>query len=102
MLPAARSARIYGEWSVVGPGRSQPSDRARNPPGPARTPLSESGEDQERSMKVQDWPIPDEQLARLFTPHLVLPEQFFDGTGRHSAMDGERRLLLAILEDAVQ
>jgi hypothetical protein len=52
-------------------------------------------------MKTQEWPIPDEQLARLFTPHLVLPEQYFDGD-RRRPMDGERRLLLAILEDAVQ
>ncbi len=53
-------------------------------------------------MKAQDWPVPDEQLARLFTPHLVLPVQYFEGASRRGSMEGERRLLLAILEDAVQ
>jgi hypothetical protein len=37
----------------------------------------------------------------LFQPDLLLPLQFFAGLRRKAQADGERRLMLAILEDAV-
>jgi hypothetical protein len=37
----------------------------------------------------------------LFQPDLLLPLQFFAGLKRKAQADGERRLMLAILEDAV-
>lgn len=43
----------------------------------------------------------EERLAGLFQPHTVLPAQYFDSLRRRTEFDGERRLMLAILEDAV-
>src|SRR5262249_11522970 len=43
----------------------------------------------------------DEQLARLFTPHAVLPSQFFSSSAWRARLQGEQRLMLAVLEDAV-
>lgn len=43
----------------------------------------------------------EERLAGLFEPHTVLPAQYFDRLRRRTEFDGERRLMLAILEDAV-
>src|SRR5438093_9524726 len=43
----------------------------------------------------------DERLAGLFQPDTLLPSQFFDRTRRRSEHDGERRLMIAVLEDAV-
>src|SRR5947207_4910325 len=43
----------------------------------------------------------DERLAGLFQPDTLLPSQFFDRIRRRSEHDGERRLMIAVLEDAV-
>src|ERR687887_2795196 len=43
----------------------------------------------------------DERLAGLFQPDTLLPSQFFDRMRRRSEQDGERRLMIAVLEDAV-
>ena len=43
----------------------------------------------------------EERLAGLFEPHTVLPTQYFDRLRRRTEFNGERRLMLAILEDAV-
>ena len=43
----------------------------------------------------------DEQLAQLFTPNTILPSQFFRGPPRCAGLQGEQRLLLAVLEDAI-
>jgi len=43
----------------------------------------------------------EERLAGLFQPDTLLPSQFFDRTRRRSEHDGERRLMIAVLEDAV-
>ena len=43
----------------------------------------------------------EERLAGLFEPHTVLPAQYFDRLRRRTEFDGERRLMLAVLEDAV-
>lgn len=37
----------------------------------------------------------------LFTPDTLLPSQYFDRLRSRSEYDGERRLMLAILEDAI-
>ena len=39
-------------------------------------------------------------LPRLLEPELLLPQQFF-GSAQNRILEGERRLMLAILEDAV-
>src|SRR5579875_408424 len=42
----------------------------------------------------------EERLAELFQPDVLLPTQFFDRLRRRSEHDGERRLMVAVLEDA--
>lgn len=44
---------------------------------------------------------PDERLSDLFVPDTMLPSQYFDRLHRRSERTGEHRLMLAILEDAV-
>jgi hypothetical protein len=43
----------------------------------------------------------DERFGGLFQPDTLLPSQFFDRVRRRSEHDGERRLMIAVLEDAV-
>src|SRR5712691_12446937 len=43
----------------------------------------------------------DGVLPRLIEPEILLPSQFFDQFRGHSILEGERRLMLAVLEDAV-
>ena len=43
----------------------------------------------------------DDRLAGLFQPDTLLPSQFFDRVRRRTEHDGERRLMIAVLEDAV-
>jgi hypothetical protein len=40
-------------------------------------------------------------LPRLIEPEILLPSQLFDRFGGRSILEGERRLMLAVLEDAV-
>ena len=41
-------------------------------------------------------------LAELFTPDIILPEQFFEGARRDSYISGEKALMLAVLEDGIR
>ncbi len=43
----------------------------------------------------------DERYPGLFQPDTLLPSQYFDRFRRRNQMEGERRLMLAVLEDAV-
>ena len=43
-----------------------------------------------------------ESLAELFSPDIVLPEQFFEGARRDSYISGEKALMLAVLEDGIR
>jgi hypothetical protein len=43
----------------------------------------------------------DERNYGCFEPDTLLPSQFADRTGGRRILDGERRLMVAILEDAV-
>ena len=51
-------------------------------------------------MKEQNQAM-DERYPGLFMPDTLLPSQYFDRFRRRSQLDGERRLMLAVLEDAV-
>lgn len=51
-------------------------------------------------MKEREFAL-EERLAGLFQPDTLLPSQFFDRVRRRSEHDGERRLMIAVLEDAV-
>lgn len=44
----------------------------------------------------------EDRLQELFQPDTLLPSQFFDRIRRRAWFDGERRLMVAILEDAVE
>jgi len=54
------------------------------------------------TMKDRDFGGSDERLADLFVPDTLLPSQYFDRIVRHGYDNGERRLMLAVLEDAVE
>ena len=43
----------------------------------------------------------DERYPGLFQPDTLLPSQYFDRFQRRNQLGGERRLMLAVLEDAV-
>ena len=51
-------------------------------------------------MKEREYAV-DERMAGLFQPDTLLPSQFFDRARRRSEHDPERRLMIAVLEDAV-
>jgi hypothetical protein len=51
-------------------------------------------------MKSRDITAED-RVQELFQPDTLLPSQYFDRLRRRSSVDGERRLMVAILEDAV-
>ena len=43
-----------------------------------------------------------DSLSELFTPDIILPEQFFEGARRDSYISGEKALMLAVLEDGIR
>jgi hypothetical protein len=43
----------------------------------------------------------EDRMAGLFAPDTLLPSQYFDRVRRGGEYDGERRLMVAVLEDAV-
>lgn len=43
----------------------------------------------------------EERVADLFQPDVLTPSQFFDRLRRRSEHYGERRLMIAVLEDAI-
>ncbi len=47
-------------------------------------------------------PRTPESLVELFTPDIVLPEQFMQGYRRDSYVSGEKALMLAVLEDGIR
>lgn len=52
------------------------------------------------TMKPRDVTAED-RVQELFQPDTLLPSQYFDRIRRRASSDGERRLMVAILEDAV-
>ena len=45
--------------------------------------------------------VTEDRLSGLFQPDTLLPSQFFDRVRRRTQHEGERRLMIAVLEDAV-
>src|SRR6202795_3232243 len=70
--------------------------------------MSASGSEQihtglsNQSQVFQECSGPDPWLSARFEPDFLVPVQFFDLTRRRSMLDGETRLLFAVLEDAVR
>lgn len=44
----------------------------------------------------------DDFLARIIEPDTFLPSQYYGGRGLSRQLDGEKKLMLAILKDAVE
>ena len=44
----------------------------------------------------------DDKVAHLFGPQTMLPDQFFEEMRRDHFVDGERALMLAVLEDGIR
>ncbi len=59
---------------------------------------------QKSSLPEEAAPTPrtPENLAELFTPDIVLPEQFVQGYRQDSYISGEKALMLAVLEDGIR
>ena len=51
-------------------------------------------------MKDREYGLED-RMAGLFQPDTLLPSQYFDRVRQRRQFDGERRLMIAVLEDAV-
>src|ERR1700685_4872410 len=55
-----------------------------------------------QSQVFQECSGPDPCVSARFEPDFLVPVQFFDLTRRRSMLDGETRLVFAVLEDAVR
>src|SRR5260221_13242227 len=70
--------------------------------------MSASGSEQiqngfsNRGQVFQECAGHDPWLSARFEPDFLVPVQFFDLTRRRSMLDGETRLVFAVLEDAVR
>ena len=57
---------------------------------------------QEHGGKMQEKETLDEKLPGLFEPDTLLPIQYFEAMRRKHLLEGEKRLILSVLEDAVE
>src|SRR5271168_4169806 len=57
---------------------------------------------QEQGAKMQEKETLDEKLPGLFEPDTLLPIQYFEAMRRKHLLEGEKRLVLSVLEDAVE
>jgi hypothetical protein len=56
----------------------------------------------EHGGKMQEKETLDEKLPGLFEPDTLLPIQYFEAMRRKHLLEGEKRLILSVLEDAVE
>jgi hypothetical protein len=52
--------------------------------------------------KMQEKETLDERLPALFEPDTLLPIQYFEAMRRKPLLEGEKRLILSVLEDAIE
>ena len=52
--------------------------------------------------KMQEKETLDERLPNLFEPDTLLPIQYFEAMRKKHLLEGEKRLILSVLEDAVE
>ena len=57
---------------------------------------------QEQGAKMHEKETLDEKLPGLFEPDTLLPIQYFEAMRRKHLLEGEKRLVLSVLEDAVE
>jgi hypothetical protein len=56
----------------------------------------------EQGGKMQEKETLDERLPGLFEPDTLLPIQYFEAMRKKHLLEGEKRLILSVLEDAVE
>ncbi len=56
----------------------------------------------EQGNKMQEKETLDERLPSLFEPDTLLPIQYFEAMRKKHLLEGEKRLILSVLEDAVE
>jgi len=56
----------------------------------------------QQAEKMEDKGTLDERLPGLFEPDTLLPIQYFEAMRRKHLLEGEKRLVLSVLEDAVE
>src|SRR6266704_3817133 len=52
--------------------------------------------------KMQEKETLDERLPNLFEPDTLLPIQYFEAMRKKHLLEGEKRLILSVLEDAIE
>jgi hypothetical protein len=55
-----------------------------------------------KEIKMQERETLDERLPGLFEPDTLLPVQYFEAMRRKHLLEGEKRLILSVLEDAIE
>lgn len=56
----------------------------------------------EKGTAMQEKETLDEKLPGLFEPDTLLPIQYFEAMRRKHLLEGEKRLILSVLEDAIE
>lgn len=56
----------------------------------------------QQETKMQEKETLDEKLPGLFEPDTLLPIQYFEAMRRKHLLEGEKRLILSVLEDAIE
>ena len=56
----------------------------------------------ENGEKMQEKETLDERLPGLFEPDTLLPVQYFEAMHKKHLLEGEKRLILSVLEDAIE
>jgi hypothetical protein len=56
----------------------------------------------DQGAKMQEKETLDERLPALFEPDTLLPIQYFEAMRRKHLLEGEKRLILSVLEDAIE
>ncbi len=56
----------------------------------------------EQETKMHEKETLDEKLPGLFEPDTLLPIQYFEAMRRKHLLEGEKRLILSVLEDAIE
>ncbi len=56
----------------------------------------------DRGEKMQEKETLDERLPALFEPDTLLPIQYFEAMRKKHLLEGEKRLILSVLEDAIE
>lgn len=56
----------------------------------------------DKGLEMQEKETLDEKLPNLFEPDTLLPIQYFEAMRRKHLLEGEKRLILSVLEDAIE